>query len=110
MVQHRLCGGQCARSAFAGSGPAARHQGRARVKRILPQLRRKFELRRVIGSQQLPQRAALQFIQHIAQTVGHFVAIDQAAPEKFLSTCILGVVEDFLENISAAGRDKVSCD
>jgi hypothetical protein len=55
----------------------------------------------------------LQFIQHIAQTVGHFVAIDQTAPEHFLAACMLGVVgvvEDFHGNISAAGWDKAPCD
>jgi hypothetical protein len=71
-----------------------------------------IHIQRCIGCQQLPHRAALQFIQHIAQTVGHFVAIDQAAPEHFLAACVLGVVgvvEDFHENIFAVGWDKAPC-
>jgi hypothetical protein len=69
-------------------------------------------IQRCIRGQQLPHRAALQFIQHKAQTVGHFVAIDQAAPEHFLAACVLGVVgvvEDFHENIFAVGWDKAPC-
>jgi prevent-host-death family protein len=40
----------------------------------------------------------LQFVQDKAQTVGHFMAIDQAAPKHFLTAGVLsvkGVVEDF---------------
>ena len=57
-----------------------------------------IHIQRCIGRQQLTHRAALQFIQHIAQAVRHFVAIDQTAPEHFLAACVLGVVgvvEDF---------------
>jgi hypothetical protein len=64
-----------------------------------------IHIQRCIGRQQLPHRAALQFIQHKAQTVGPFMAIDQAAPEHFLAACVLGVMgvmENFHENISAA--------
>ena len=167
-TQHRLRGSQCASCTPARCGPAARHQGRARVKRKLSQPRRKVErrhigakavlggqrpdrgqgvyrrigrvqrhpivpgpsqkcqivrrmhagrcgvhIRRCIRRQQLPHRAALQFIEDIAQTVRHFVAIDQAAPEHFLAACVLGVVgvvEDFHGDFYAAGWDKAPCD
>jgi hypothetical protein len=40
------------------------------------------------------------------------MAINHAAPEHFLSACVLGVVgvvEDFHENIFAVGWDKAPC-
>lgn len=48
----------------------------------------------------------MQFIQHKMQTVRHFVAIDQAAPEHFLAACVLcvvGVVEDFYGFVTCWG-------
>jgi hypothetical protein len=63
-------------------------------------------VQRSIGRQQLPHRAELQFIQHKAQTVRHFVAIDQSAPEHFLAACVLGVVgvvEDFHGFVTCLG-------
>ena len=145
-TQDRLRRRQRTGRAFAGCGPTARHQGRARIKRVLPQpcgeVQRGYVGAKAVARRQWPDRgqgvhrrvgrvkrhpvvpgvgqkiqvirvvhpaqgrvqrqvgrrgqhgahrSTRQFVQHVLQSLRHFVAIDHAAAEHFLAAAVFGV-------------------